>query len=186
MNLATKLLLGASILGTVVILGLIGCRIAGLLIPYQVPGGSMAPTIQPGDCVIMEGFSYRFGVLQRGDLIVFSTDGIKQFPKPTVFVKRFAGQPGETLAIREGNLLVNGSPVVLRNAAGPITYIGDLHPFPKNLAEPIVVPPNSYFVLGDNSANSFDSRYWGAVSAKNIRGRVWFRYWPLSRLGLVE
>jgi signal peptidase I len=85
------------------------------------------------------------------------------------------------LAIRDEHLLVNGKddPALrfLKVAFGP-RYL-------TNANEVVEVPANSYFVLGDNSHNSFDSRYWGFLPAANIKGRAFFRYWPTSRFGFL-
>jgi len=108
---------------------------------------------------------------QRGDVIVF------RYPKDPSrdFIKRVIGLPGDTVAIREGVVYVNG--VALRETYTINAGFGDM-------AEQ-VVPPKSYFVLGDNRANSSDSRSWGFVPEENIIGKALFSYWPLSELGGV-
>lgn len=170
------IVLGATIGATIILV--IGLRLAGLLTPYRVPTAAMQPTIRNDDCVLMEGMSYLLHAPQRGDLLVFSTKGLISTPPDQVFVKRVVGLPGEKLQIENGALLVNGAVVAMKASTGePIRYF-NLNRFPDRKAAPFVVPANSYFVLGDNSATSLDSRFFGSVPQPNIRGRVWFRYWP--------
>lgn len=136
----------------------------------------------------MEGISYLFEKPKRGDLIVFKTDGIPNLKMASglssqTYVKRLAGLPGEELRIADGKLYVNGTHVPLTNVEGEIkitnSSIGDLSaPTGK-----VIVPEDHYFVLGDNSPNSSDSRYWGFVPASNIKGRMIFRLFPFDRIG---
>jgi len=108
---------------------------------------------------------------QRGDVVVF------RYPKDPSrdFIKRVIGVPGDTVAIREGVVYVNG--IALRE-----DYT--VNPGATDMPEQLV-PPKSYFVLGDNRANSSDSRSWGFVPEENIIGKALFSYWPLSQLGGV-
>jgi signal peptidase I len=147
----------------------------------------MAPTIEPGDKDLMEGFSYLLHKPERGDVVVFEANA-QDFLKDGVrYVKRIAGLPGEELYIRDGQLYVNGKVVKLVNRVGQIEYsnppsIGNL----TSSNEPIKIPADCYFLLGDNSTNSLDSRYWGCVPRKLIKGKIAFCYWPLSRAGAVK
>lgn len=168
-------------------------RVAGLLWPIAVPGSSsMAPTISKGDGVITEGFTFLTRKPQRGDVIVFRTGDLPSVPERQLWTKRIVGLPGERLRIADGKVCVNGSPVLLTNTQGEITYLMPLlSEYGRSMSsiadnEGVVVPVGSYFVLGDNSTNSFDSRFWGFLPAQNIIGRVWFCYYPIQRMGLVK
>jgi signal peptidase I len=151
----------------------------------------MTPAIAAGDHIFAEGFTYWCRKPRRGDVLVFLTDGIPDMPRSQqgqIYTKRLVGLPGETLHIEEGKLFVDGKPVTLSNAAGEIHYLPlpFSQPHLKSPTDRFTVPEGGYFVLGDNSTNSLDSRSWGVVPTENVIGRIWFCYWPLSRCGTVE
>jgi len=151
-----------------------------------VPTSAMTPAASAGDHIFAEGFTYLSRKPLRGDVIVFKTDGIPLLPPSTIYVKRIAGKPGDRLELSDGSLFINGARVALSNAYGEISYklppqFGNASPMTNAL-----VPANCYFVLGDNSTNSFDSRFFGFVPAKNIKSRAWICYWPLTRIGTVK
>ena len=157
------------------------CVVAAVLPPvmfktYSFPTASMAPTINVGDHAIMR----RTSEVRRGDIIVF------RYPlNPDVdMAKRLIALPGETVQIRDKRLFVNG-----REVSEPYAVHDDPEVFPwqQSLPEPYrsrdqfgpcVVPPGSYFVLGDNRDRSADSRYWGPIPRKYVRGVLW---WVVSR-----
>lgn len=173
------------------LLALIGLRLLGLLRPFTVPTGAMAPTVNPGDSIVMEGFSYRLRQPQRGEIVVFRTDNIPQIVshapggRGQFYVKRLAGLPGDKIRFSDGKLFVNDTECVLENSTGPIRYL-DIPRAPNPPYAAATVPEGHYFVLGDNSQNSWDSCFWGFVPAGDVLGRVTFRYLPLSRSGAVK
>ena len=143
-----------------------------------------------GDQVFVDKLSYNFRQPHRGDIFVFKTNGI---PIPNVqtgehFIKRLAGVPGDTLQIEEPNLFINAQPAndfaFKRVESRQNGYTGYTNGnFMRYLSTPhdtVTIPPYSYFALGDNSANSLDSRYWGFVPADNVVGRGLFVYWPFT------
>lgn len=154
--------------------------------PFKVPVGSMKPTLMGGDGVaadqlMADRLSYRLSQPKRGDLVVFQTDGVEGLPPGLFYIKRIAGLPNETIVIKEGRLFVDGRQLSEADGIPPGVDYFD-HP---STDEPgFQVPAGSYFVLGDNSAHSYDSRYWGAVPHENIYGRVARIYYPLSRAGV--
>lgn len=121
-----------------------------------------APTIGP---------FYPFGLPARGDAIVF------HYPRdPRLdYIKRVIALPGETVEVRGGHVLVNGAPLTE-------PYVKEV---PLYTLAPQVIPPNSYFVLGDNRNYANDSHIWGVVPQDNIVGKVWLRYFPLDRLEVL-
>jgi signal peptidase I len=153
--------------------------------PWRVPTGSMQPTIAPGDNIYSENITFRFRKPHRGDIVVFTTAGILGIPESKaplrvpVYVQRIVGIPGDMLELRHGELFVNDREDPSSRKLRPSTaqrYLVDEK-------VPVQVPPNSYFVMGDNTNHAFDSRYWGFLPAGNIRGRAVFRYWPPLRFG---
>ncbi len=139
---------------------------------FWIPSGSMIPTLLEGDRVLVCKFEYLLRKPRRGDIFVF------KYPKDTSldYVKRLIALPGDTFEIRNGIVWVNG-----RQTDEPYVRFKDTYNCP-----PAVVPEKSYVALGDNRPNSADSRFWGYVPEKNIRGPVHVRYWPLNRVGLVK
>lgn len=172
------------LIGLAVVLFLL--RVFGLIRVFSVPTGAMIPTISPGDHVMMEGVTYLVRKPRRGDLAIFETGGIEAITTATLYVKRIVGEPGDSVRIVDGELYINDEHVVLSNAVGKIEY----H-LPDGLAKTpplvnVIVPNGSFYVLGDNSPNSFDSRFWGFVPADAIIGRVAICYWPPQRIGRVR
>lgn len=145
---------------------------------FYIPSGSMEPTLQIGDRILVGKFSYRFGPIGRGDIIVF------HYPLgPTRdFVKRVVGLPGETVELREGLVLIDGKPL---SELYPTVLPGGDRACTSTYA-PKKVPRGQYFVLGDNRCNSEDSRFFGFVPAENVVGKALLVYWPLPRVGLTH
>jgi signal peptidase I len=146
----------------------------------------MTPAVSAGDHIMMEAISFLSRQPRRGDIVVFKTDGIATLPPATIYLKRVAGEPGDHVRISGGRLFVNDKQVSLSNAVGEIVY--DLPPNAATFSPltDLTVPTGCFFVLGDNSTNSFDSRFWGSVPRANIIGRVSFCYWPPERVGGVK
>ncbi|MHB1324710.1 MAG: signal peptidase I [Thermoleophilia bacterium] len=138
---------------------------ATLAKPYQIPSGSMLPTIQLQDRILTNRMIYRLHSVQRGDVIVFTPPmGVDQ---GTPYVKRVIGLPGEVVDIHGGKTYVNGEEYVVPSAITP-TY--------TRPAE--TVPDGMLFVLGDNRNESSDSHIWGYVPVENVIGRADIIYWP--------
>jgi signal peptidase I len=158
---------------------------------YSTPTEAMKPTLSKEDNVMMEGASYLFRNPHRGDVVVFKgdlvedTSGFREL-RGEVFVKRVAGEPGDRVRISNGRLYINDEPVHFCNAVGEIPLVAEGSKYLTSEKESVTVPMGQYFVLGDNSHNSFDSRYFGFVKAEGIMGRVVYCYWPPERMGAVR
>jgi signal peptidase I len=182
----TRLLIGLALPLAVCFALLCSLRMCGLIRPFNVPTGGMTPAVSAGDHVLMERISYLGREPRRGDVAVFKAEGIGALPPSELYIKRVAGEPGEQLRISDGRLFINDKPVALSNSVGEIAYLP-----PPNLTAPppltdLKIPAGNYFVLGDNSTNSNDSRFWGCLPRENILGRIVFRYWPPDRIGIVK
>jgi signal peptidase I len=141
---------------------------------FRVQGTSMLPLLEDGERIIVNKVVYRFRSIERGDVVVF------WYPKdPSVsFIKRVVGLPGDTVEMRRGALFVNSTPVeesYLRR------QFKDSESYP-----PVQVSKGFYYVLGDHRNSSNDSRSWGEVPEKYIYGKAFFRFWPVSKLGLIH
>jgi signal peptidase I len=168
--------------------------------PYQIPSASMEPTLDIGQRVLVDRVSYHFGDPEIGDIVVFhppegaingnpqcgaQTSGDEACPQPvdqesdTNFIKRIVAGPGDTLSIRDGHPVVNGveakEPFIRPCGGGPSC----------NMPKTITIPPNDYFMMGDNRGSSDDSRFWGPVPRSWIIGEAFFTYWPPDRIGFL-
>ena len=140
--------------------------------PGQVSGLSMEPRIDEDEYVLINALAYRFGAPKRGDIVAFRHERLA----PSVYPKRVIGLPGDRIAIEHGVVTLNG--VALKE---PYVRFRDA----RSLAR-VAIPPGHYFVLGDNRANSDDSRSWGFVAGSDLIGRAMFGVWPLDRFGVLR
>jgi signal peptidase I len=166
-----------------------------------IPSGSMLPTLQINDKLIVDKVSYRFNDPQRGDIVVFmppdqasiclgynppsqrdqaptagGSPQAQEVKPKDAFIKRVIGLPGDRIEVKQGRVYVNDEPLQEK-------YIDDA---PQYQLPQVTVPQNSYMVLGDNRNNSCDSHYWGFVPRQNIIGRAIVRFWPLNRFGELD
>jgi signal peptidase I len=138
---------------------------------FYIPSESMIPTLQVKDRILVNEFIYRFKQPQRLDIVVFK-------PPPAAnsddkdFIKRIVALAGETLEVKEGKVLINGKPL-------DEPYIAES---PYYNYEAVKIPPENYFVMGDNRNNSDDSHVWGFLPKKNLIGKAMFIYWPFTRM----
>ncbi|WP_324668384.1 signal peptidase I [Geochorda subterranea] len=156
-----------------------GAAILALLImtfvarAFTVEGNSMLPTLHDGERLMVDKLTYRFHEPQRGDIVVF------RYPLDPRehYIKRIVGVPGDEVAVRNGRVFVNGTPLDESYLASPT--LGRFGP--------VRVPEGHYFVLGDNRNNSEDSRdpRLGFIPRELIEGRAIWRYWPLARMSVI-
>jgi signal peptidase I len=143
----------------------------------HVEGLSMFATLDDNDYLIADKIDYRLHAPQRGDIIILRppTDNSKDF------IKRVIALPGERLLIRSGVVYINGHRLIEPYLPEAWTVFYD---WPTNGSpDGMVIPPNQYFVMGDNRNKSQDSRTFGPIGRDRIDGRAWFRIWPISSLG---
>jgi signal peptidase I len=146
---------------------------------FKIPTGSMIPTLKIGNRLLANKFIYRFKDPERGEVIIFKAT----IDKKKSFIKRLIGLPGETIEIKKGFVYVNGKRIEDERITNNYYYNQGIY---GKLGEQIQVPEDSYFVLGDNSGNSRDSRYWGFVPKKNVKGRAFLIYWPFTTVKLIK
>jgi signal peptidase I len=155
---------------------------------FKIPSGSMIPTFQVGDRIFVNKFIYGAKVPflnmnlpavrqpKRGDIIVF----VAPDSPNKDFVKRLIAVGGEKVEIRDGKIIVDGK-LIDEPPSIKAVYYRNAGIYGKE-GQVINVPKDSYFVLGDNSASSRDSRFWGFVPKKNLLGKVICIYWPMHRI----
>jgi signal peptidase I len=165
-------------LKTIVLSGVLAFGIRSFVAEARyIPSGSMLPTLQINDRLIIDKISYNFRNPDRGDIVVFSpTDELKKQNFKDAFIKRVIGLPGDKVEVKGERVYVNDQP--LRE-----NYIEDK---PNYNFGPVTVPADQYLVLGDNRNNSYDSHYWGYVPRDRIIGRAVVRFWPLNRVGELD
>ena len=155
-----------------------------LLQPHQVRGASMEPNLSDGQYILTDKITYRFGEPKRGDIIVFKAPVDENFD----YIKRIIALPEETISIKDGGIIIKNSdnpdgftlnePYPLNGLNSPGELLAD--------GKEVTMDKNSYFVLGDNRNQSFDSREWGVLPKENIIGKAWLRYWPVPNLSFIK
>ncbi len=144
--------------------------------PVKVEGTSMMPGLTDQERIFVNKYEYRLGSgnIHRGDLVVF------HYPKNPVesYIKRIIGIPGDRVEIRSGEVFVNRQKL-------DEPYVLDDYRDHESI-QPLVVPEDNYFVLGDHRNSSSDSRVWGFVDRGKIYGKAVLVYWPFEKIGRVR
>jgi signal peptidase I len=170
---------------------------AVLVKPFRIPSKSMVPTLEVGQRVLVWRPGVAFGDPKRGDILVFMPPagadsnkcGVQHpsdqpCPEPTpgegkqAYIKRVVGLPGDRLKVERGRVYINGQlqdePFINPSANCPIC----------NEPKEITIPPEHFFMMGDNRGASADSREWGPIPKSSIIGNAFFTYWPPDRIGI--
>jgi signal peptidase I len=169
--------------------------------PYEIPSGSMLPTLRINQRILVDRIGQHFSSPHIGDIYVFhppasetcanpgqgenaagndepaACDTVQTHESSQTYVKRVVGLPGDHLYIKNGEVYRNGVPEKAPYAV-PCQGAGEC-----NFTRTIVVPPGDYYMMGDNRPDSLDSRFWGPVPKAWLIGRVFFTYWPPDRIG---
>ncbi len=165
----------SSLFGDLVVAGLISMIIILFLYqPVRVEGTSMLPMLEDQDRLFINKFAYRFGEIQRNDVVVFLYPG----DHSKSYIKRVIALPGDDLRIDHGQVWVNGR--ALKETYVPLRYQDD-----RSQPE-MTVPAGQYFVMGDHRSISSDSRDFGPVDRSLIYGKAAFVYWPVDQAGVVR
>lgn len=164
---------------------------AFLVQAFKIPTGSMRPTLIEGDLILVNKFIYgarlpftdiRLPALtepKRGDIIVFIFPGDRKKD----FIKRLVGLPADTVEIKNGSIYINDKPLL--DSVFSQRYYYNKGDYAKEGVK-ITVPKDSYFVMGDNSASSMDSRYWGFLAKKELLGKAMLIYFPPNRIRIIK
>jgi signal peptidase I len=159
---------------------------------FKIPSGSMEDTLLIGDHLLVSKFTYGLQVPfiedriftirdpERGDIIVFEfpEDKDKSYFKRRDFIKRVVGLPGDTVEIRNKSVFVNGK----RHLTPEAVYKdGNVTAGPRDNMPSVTVPPDNYFVMGDNRDRSYDSRFWRFVDRSAIKGVAFIKYWSWDK-----
>ncbi|MCQ9208149.1 MAG: signal peptidase I [Omnitrophica bacterium] len=151
-----------------------------IVTPFKIPTSSMEPTLMPGDKIFVNRFIYRFGLPKRGDVVVFR---YPENPRRD-FIKRLVAFGAETIEIADGKLMINGEVVDDPEIFQELEYY-NRGAYGAEDAQ-ITIPKDCYFVLGDNSGSSRDSRYWGFVPRKFLLGKAFVIWWPPKRARAIK
>lgn len=159
------------VLGSAVIVALL--LRAFLFQAFFIPSESMEATLLVDDRVLVNKLSYRFGDVQRGEVVVFRRPD-EQAGEFRDLIKRVIGLPGETIEARDNTIYIDGL-VLIEPYLTPGEVIGDF--------DPVQIPEGEFFVMGDNRDNSGDSRVFGTIEEDLLIGRAFFLFWPIDRIG---
>lgn len=140
-----------------------------------IPSGSMLPTLQLQDRVLVNKFIYRFKEPQRGDIIVFNPPASLHSKDP--YIKRLIGLPGDKVQVKDGKVYINDKPLKEPYLAAPPNYEYG----------PVVVPKGCLFMMGDNRNQSFDSHLWNEwLTRDRVLGKAFVIYWPVSQISTLK
>ncbi len=156
--------------------------------PHKIEGQSMMPNYQDSEYLLTEKVAYYLHKPQRGDVVVLRPPASQGKDE---FIKRIIGLPGETIKISDGHVYINEKLLEEPYIASDVVTFGSFF-LNDNVSYP--VPPERYFVMGDNREHSSDSRVWGPVplnlspntDKEGINGRAWLIYWPFNQIGTTK
>ena len=151
-----------------------------IMAPFKIPSGSMRPTLIEGDRILVNKFIYRFRGPRRGEIVVFRYPDDPKRP----FIKRLAAVGGDMVEIKEGRVVVNGEALNVVGIFSANRYYNQGSYGQEG--QVIRVPPGEFYVLGDNSLSSHDSRFWGFVPKRLMIGQALCIFWPFTRWRILR
>lgn len=162
-----------------------------IFIPYTVSGNSMIPVLNANsntaDRIIINKIIYYFIKPKRGDIVLFNTKNLNDLNLTKTNIKRIVGLPGETITIKDFKIYINSKKLDSPDSNSiKYDFVETMGMKFAGIDSPFKIPEDTYFVLGDNSSVSRDSRYFGAVNKKDIVGKIFLTYWPIKRFGIVK
>jgi signal peptidase I len=145
---------------------------------YKIPSGSMLNSLLIGDHILVNKFIYKFEKPQKGDIVVYKSPLDKRD-----FVHRIVAVAGDTIECKEKHLMVNGKPLSEKYVyySGDDGFTSEMMNKRDNFG-PLIIPEHCYFMMGDNRDNAFDSRFWGLLDEKNVKGKVICIYWSWDKI----
>ena len=151
--------------------------------PNEVKGNSMLPNFVNGEFLLTDKISYAIGKPVRGDVIVFKAPPSEPCSESECeYIKRIMGVPGDKVKVEGGKVYLNGE--LLNQSFLPDDYVSDSGEFCKE-GEEVTVPEGTYLPFGDNRSHSRDGREFGPIKKDLIVGKAFFKYWPVSAVGLI-
>jgi signal peptidase I len=162
--------------GIVVVLAVLVMIYLFLVSPQEISGASMEPNFHNGEYILTNKILYKFREPIRGDIVIFKSPRNKEID----YIKRIIGLPGDIVSLRQGIIHVNEQPIQEPYLAPGVTSFGGNY---LSEGQEIIVPPGTYFVLGDNRPHSSDSREFGPIPLEDIIGVAFFRYFPFDKAG---
>lgn len=148
-----------------------------IMTPHEVIGNSMYDTYKNGEYLMANKIVYRIKQPERGDVVIF------KYSETQDFIKRIIGLPGDTVMLKDGQIYINGQLLDESNYLDGSIFTSGGN-FLKE-GESFLIPEGEYFVCGDNRPHSSDSRTFGPIDRKNIKGKAWIVYFPFSAFRLV-
>lgn len=179
---------GEWLIVAIVAVGLAMLIRAFLVQAFEIPSGSMMPTLQAGDRVVVYKLGYRLHDVGRGDVVVFQNPGDGGFYEFDDLIKRVVAVEGDTFELIDGAVFINGR-MLEEPYLAPGTRTQPRWPIPGCENAPVSdrchLPPRTVLVLGDNRDESHDGRFFGPIGVDTVVGRAFLKYWPPNRIGTL-
>ena len=151
--------------------------------PNEVKGSSMVPNFTNGEYLLTDKLTYQFSLPKRGDVVVFKAPPSEPCAADECeYIKRIIGIPGDKVMVENGKVFLNGSE--LNQNFLPADFVTEPGAFAQEGVE-VTVPEGEYLCFGDNRSYSRDGREFGSIKKSLIVGRAFFKYWPVSSVGLI-